>query len=71
MRRLTPLIRLLAHDFVNRHHMSYDEALDSIYRSELLKMIQDPDTTFSTWAPLDLLDFYDRTELRDAAVSDG
>jgi hypothetical protein len=62
MRGLTPLIRLLAHDFITRYQVNYDEALDYIYRSETFKKLQDPKTTLSTWAPLDILDLYDRTE---------
>ena len=62
MRRLTPLIRLLANDYVNRHHVDYDVALDRIYQSEMFKKLQDEKTTFPTWASQDLLDYLDRTE---------
>jgi len=62
MRRLTPLIRLLLNDYIKRYNVSYDEALDAIYQSEILKKILDERTTFSTWAPQDLLDYYERTE---------
>jgi hypothetical protein len=53
---------MLADEFVSRYQVDYATALDSIYRSEMFKKLQDPNTTFSTWAPLDLLDFYSRTE---------
>jgi len=62
MRGYTPLIRLLVHDFVKRYHVGYDEALDAVYRSSMLKLILDENTTFATWAPEDLLDYYERTE---------
>jgi hypothetical protein len=62
MRGFTPLVRMLAHDYVSRYHVDYEEALDRIYRSEILKKVLDPNTTFATWAPRDLLDLYERTE---------
>ena len=61
MRRLAPLIRLLADDYTKRYHVDYDTALDRIYRSEMFKKIQDEKTTFSTWAPQDLLDYLELT----------
>lgn len=62
MRRLTPLIRLLVNDYTNRYHTSYEDALDAIYQSETFKKILDEDTTFATWAPQDLLDYYEQNE---------
>jgi len=62
MRRLTPLIRLFVNDYVNRYHVDYDTALDRVYRSETFRKIQDENTTFSTWAPQDLLDYLEQTE---------
>jgi hypothetical protein len=63
MRGYTPLVRLLVNDFVQRYHVSYDEALDRIYRSETFKKLLDENTTLRTWAPQDILDLYERTEL--------
>ena len=62
-RRLTPLIRLLVSDYTNRYQVGYDEALDAIYQSETFRNLLDEKTTFATWAPQDLLDYYERTEL--------
>jgi predicted Zn-dependent protease len=63
MRGYTPLMRLLVSDFVARYHVSYDDALDAIYRSETFKNLIDKNTTLATWAPQDLLDLYERTEM--------
>jgi hypothetical protein len=62
MRGHTPLIRLLARDFVDRYQVGYEEALDSIYRSKIFKGILDERTTLATWAPQDLLELYEQTE---------
>lgn len=62
MRGHTPLTRLLVSSYVDRYGSSYEEALDAIFRSETLKKIYDENTTFATWAPNDLLDYYERTE---------
>lgn len=62
MRGMTPLVRMLADAYVRRYQVDYAIALDNIYRSEMFKKLQDPNTTFSTWAPLDLLDYYSKTE---------
>ena len=63
MRRLTPLIRLLVNDYIDRYQVGYEDALDAIYKSETFKKLQDDNTTFSTWAPMDILDYYEKTEL--------
>jgi hypothetical protein len=64
MRGQTPLIQMLVNDFVARYDVDYDEALNRLYRSDLLKKLGDDKTTLSTWAPQDLLDLYERTEAK-------
>ncbi|MDR0950649.1 MAG: hypothetical protein LBM13_03340 [Candidatus Ancillula sp.] len=49
------LINMLIDEVVNKFGISYQEAFDRVYSSDVVGKISDPNTTYSTWATDDLL----------------
>jgi hypothetical protein len=62
MPRKTALMRLIVDEIVRRNNVSYDEAIDVLYHSQLLKDLQDPTAnTLITWSASDLVDEMNRS----------
>jgi hypothetical protein len=57
MLKKTALMRLIVDELVRRNDVSYDAAIDKLYRSQLLKDLQNPNNnTLITWSASDLVD---------------
>ena len=61
MVRKTALMRLIVDEIVRRNLVSYDEAIDTLYRSDLILDLQNPtENTLITWSASDLVDELER-----------
>ncbi|GHT78454.1 hypothetical protein FACS1894104_1670 [Actinomycetota bacterium] len=57
MVKKTALMRMVVDEIVRRNNVSYDLAIDQLYRSKLLEDLQDPSSnTLITWSASDLVD---------------
>jgi hypothetical protein len=62
MLKKTALMRMIVDEMVRRDNCGYEEAIDRLYRSQLLKDLQDPaSNTLITWSASDLVDEMDRS----------
>jgi hypothetical protein len=62
MVRKTALMRLIVDEIVRRNLVSYDEAIDTLYRSDLIRDLQNPtENTLITWSASDLVDELERS----------
>jgi hypothetical protein len=62
MVKKTALMRMVVDEMVRRDNCSYDDAVDRLYRSQLLKDLQNPaSNTLITWSASDLVDEMDRS----------
>ena len=55
-------MRLIVDEIVRRNLVSYDEAIDTLYRSDLILDLQNPtENTLITWSASDLVDELERS----------
>jgi hypothetical protein len=54
------LVNMIIDQYIKTQGVDYDEALDVVYTSGLVREIADPNKTYSTWAVDDLLVLLER-----------